>query len=176
MCIRDRFKATPREIDPTLTVPFHKRTEYIADTPKNRRLQAKMISFEKKIAKRFKEYHFKKRKDKIKDLSKSVDSIYVDSQTMAKRYNLMDYIPPEEHEDDDDVDEAPPKKKQKQILVHFSVLTRFLSHQQLQCHVSFHTLGNVQYYAVYSVSLKSCLLYTSPSPRDGLLSRMPSSA
>ena len=26
------------------------------------------------------------------------------------------------------------------------------------------------------VALKSCLLYTSPSPRDGLLSRMPSSA
>ena len=26
------------------------------------------------------------------------------------------------------------------------------------------------------VKLKSCLLYTSPSPRDGLLSRMPSSA
>ena len=25
-------------------------------------------------------------------------------------------------------------------------------------------------------SLKGCLLYTSPSPRDGLLSRMPSSA
>ena len=25
-------------------------------------------------------------------------------------------------------------------------------------------------------SVKSCLLYTSPSPRDGLLSRMPSSA
>ena len=24
--------------------------------------------------------------------------------------------------------------------------------------------------------VKSCLLYTSPSPRDGLLSRMPSSA
>ena len=27
-----------------------------------------------------------------------------------------------------------------------------------------------------SYSLNSCLLYTSPSPRDGLLSRMPSSA
>ena len=25
-------------------------------------------------------------------------------------------------------------------------------------------------------ALESCLLYTSPSPRDGLLSRMPSSA
>ena len=25
-------------------------------------------------------------------------------------------------------------------------------------------------------SVKACLLYTSPSPRDGLLSRMPSSA
>ena len=28
----------------------------------------------------------------------------------------------------------------------------------------------------HSRELKSCLLYTSPSPRDGLLSRMPSSA
>ena len=27
-----------------------------------------------------------------------------------------------------------------------------------------------------NAQLKSCLLYTSPSPRDGLLSRMPSSA
>ena len=26
------------------------------------------------------------------------------------------------------------------------------------------------------VPIKTCLLYTSPSPRDGLLSRMPSSA
>ena len=26
------------------------------------------------------------------------------------------------------------------------------------------------------ILIKSCLLYTSPSPRDGLLSRMPSSA
>ena len=32
-------------------------------------------------------------------------------------------------------------------------------------------------YAVYDVhQLRGCLLYTSPSPRDGLLSRMPSSA
>ena len=30
-----------------------------------------------------------------------------------------------------------------------------------------------EYYQDYSIS---CLLYTSPSPRDGLLSRMPSSA
>ena len=29
---------------------------------------------------------------------------------------------------------------------------------------------------VFQVIVKSCLLYTSPSPRDGLLSRMPSSA
>ena len=30
--------------------------------------------------------------------------------------------------------------------------------------------------SVRMVLLKDCLLYTSPSPRDGLLSRMPSSA
>ena len=29
---------------------------------------------------------------------------------------------------------------------------------------------------LFSCSIYSCLLYTSPSPRDGLLSRMPSSA
>ena len=29
---------------------------------------------------------------------------------------------------------------------------------------------------VYATDIDSCLLYTSPSPRDGLLSRMPSSA
>ena len=28
----------------------------------------------------------------------------------------------------------------------------------------------------YKTQIASCLLYTSPSPRDGLLSRMPSSA
>ena len=31
-------------------------------------------------------------------------------------------------------------------------------------------------YETYSSYDKDCLLYTSPSPRDGLLSRMPSSA
>ena len=30
--------------------------------------------------------------------------------------------------------------------------------------------------AAHTVARESCLLYTSPSPRDGLLSRMPSSA
>ena len=34
----------------------------------------------------------------------------------------------------------------------------------------------LEYYKVTADTLKTCLLYTSPSPRDGLLSRMPSSA
>ena len=29
---------------------------------------------------------------------------------------------------------------------------------------------------IYLIQKRTCLLYTSPSPRDGLLSRMPSSA
>ena len=32
------------------------------------------------------------------------------------------------------------------------------------------------YLTIIDVSIMGCLLYTSPSPRDGLLSRMPSSA
>ena len=35
------------------------------------------------------------------------------------------------------------------------------------------TAGLIKYYEAY---YSNCLLYTSPSPRDGLLSRMPSSA
>ena len=34
----------------------------------------------------------------------------------------------------------------------------------------------VGFFQVTGHGIKACLLYTSPSPRDGLLSRMPSSA
>ena len=36
------------------------------------------------------------------------------------------------------------------------------------------SVGNIM--KKYDLTHRSCLLYTSPSPRDGLLSRMPSSA
>ena len=39
-----------------------------------------------------------------------------------------------------------------------------------------HTPASYMDDIVTSLELKICLLYTSPSPRDGLLSRMPSSA
>ena len=35
---------------------------------------------------------------------------------------------------------------------------------------------SMMHYEAYQREHESCLLYTSPSPRDGLLSRMPSSA
>ena len=40
----------------------------------------------------------------------------------------------------------------------------------------FRLFGLRQLYIIYIVIIYICLLYTSPSPRDGLLSRMPSSA
>ena len=46
--------------------------------------------------------------------------------------------------------------------------------------IKFNTLkdagGNTLFVSDGAGALSSCLLYTSPSPRDGLLSRMPSSA
>ena len=42
--------------------------------------------------------------------------------------------------------------------------------------VDFRDTPFAPYSASYLKQLQSCLLYTSPSPRDGLLSRMPSSA
>ena len=38
------------------------------------------------------------------------------------------------------------------------------------------TSNNVLYFAYDRSDINSCLLYTSPSPRDATLSRMPSSA
>ena len=38
------------------------------------------------------------------------------------------------------------------------------------------TMGCLDEYCIEDPYLMDCLLYTSPSPRDGLLSRMPSSA
>ena len=38
------------------------------------------------------------------------------------------------------------------------------------------TFTGVKYIVSLTDTINSCLLYTSPSPRDGLLSRMPSSA
>ena len=42
--------------------------------------------------------------------------------------------------------------------------------------ISAKALINAELVGAYGHGLSSCLLYTSPSPRDGLLSRMPSSA
>ena len=39
-----------------------------------------------------------------------------------------------------------------------------------------HRLAKYQYLLLTGKLTEHCLLYTSPSPRDGLLSRMPSSA
>ena len=36
--------------------------------------------------------------------------------------------------------------------------------------------SHVFWQSIHAGAVKACLLYTSPSPRDGLLSRMPSSA
>ena len=42
--------------------------------------------------------------------------------------------------------------------------------------VSLKELGDVVLLDIFEGMPKGCLLYTSPSPRDGLLTRMPSSA
>ena len=42
--------------------------------------------------------------------------------------------------------------------------------------LSFAVLNVCTYLELANLTISICLLYTSPSPRDGLLSRMPSSA
>ena len=48
--------------------------------------------------------------------------------------------------------------------------------EQLVTGWHFHDVHEIEYACRGMVEVKTCLLYTSPSPRDGLLSRMPSSA
>src|SRR5665647_1368302 len=54
------------------------------------------------------------------------------------------------------------------------VITMFLIYIGLQT-ISVYVFGLAILSLIISLTLSVCLLYTSPSPRDGLLSRMPSS-
>ena len=47
---------------------------------------------------------------------------------------------------------------------------------QIEVDILGRNIGQQDHYAAAYGNMNVCLLYTSPSPRDGLLSRMPSSA
>ena len=59
----------------------------------------------------------------------------------------------------------------KKMCKEHNMIEPFLDHQVSEGKISYglSSMG-------YDVRISDCLLYTSPSPRDGLLSRMPSSA
>ena len=67
--------------------------------------------------------------------------------------------------------------------LHSDLQTELATDHLDQIHLVQFTIGGTTYYRttgyfdiVYDSNTYTCLLYTSPSPRDGLLSRMPSSA
>ena len=62
-------------------------------------------------------------------------------------------------------------------LIYFSELSRIAIHLPHITVVDTYTDNQVRIrYQTVELGAYTCLLYTSPSPRDGLLSRMPSSA
>ena len=61
------------------------------------------------------------------------------------------------------------------LLKHFEINTRMQSYHMHNEHKILKSLVD-KLKSGLEIALISCLLYTSPSPRDGLLSRMPSSA
>ena len=72
-------------------------------------------------------------------------------------------------------------KLNKNILIAFAasitisaIIAQLLSEQTEYLNATYTTIAD--YVIYFSVFTFFCLLYTSPSPRDGLLSRMPSSA
>ena len=54
--------------------------------------------------------------------------------------------------------------------------TRATAHEQSAAPTSFEAVSDRDLLSILIQASSDCLLYTSPSPRDGLLSRMPSSA
>ena len=79
----------------------------------------------------------------------------------------------------EDFDTAPPAEQAASALHH-----RFLKELQaagepehmILANRAAHQKSSYDYYDWWKERQHDCLLYTSPSPRDGLLSRMPSSA
>ena len=55
-------------------------------------------------------------------------------------------------------------------------LSKDEEHPEIEDYLSYHTCADKKSILSRNIKGVSCLLYTSPSPRDGLLSRMPSSA
>ena len=66
--------------------------------------------------------------------------------------------------------------QQKDMRALLSEFGDVLSDRIGRTHILQHSIELTDEKPVYQASYKICLLYTSPSPRDGLLSRMPSSA
>src|SRR5680860_1750207 len=62
------------------------------------------------------------------------------------------------------------------ILITNPVTGRFIEANRSCCEMFSYEIGELAGQPVEMLSSGICLLYTSPSPRDGLLSRMPSSA
>ena len=60
----------------------------------------------------------------------------------------------------------------------FSYINDLLKNSDLKKNIFVYEVSSKKKIILVSIknNLKTCLLYTSPSPRDGLLSRMPSSA
>ena len=58
-----------------------------------------------------------------------------------------------------------------------AAITKVLSHRvEGNASVDFENIDKAPEERERGITISTCLLYTSPSPRDGLLSRMPSSA
>ena len=69
------------------------------------------------------------------------------------------------------------KKESKYLaLIEFETMLKNLTVDLLQLPDFENTFKRVSHFSKLITSFKTCLLYTSPSPRDATLSRMPSSA
>ena len=124
--------------------------------------------------------------DETCDLIELQGMSVVDTKQFLEYVILHVHVP--SNEEDDVLDQAHAQNGEVVLEEHVQVLVRRVDEELVREDVQLHAHGPRWLLAVAlqhaetagvhdpQASLQLCLLYTSPSPRDGLLSRMPSSA
>ena len=99
--------------------------------------------------------------EEVSDLQRATDEFVEKSREVTEHTDVFDLEPGH-------TPENPRVRRIKSPVLHHIVYEQTLRHERI--------LNIVEQLIGPGVSHNGCLLYTSPSPRDGLLSRMPSSA
>ena len=113
----------------------------------------------------------------IKDISKVIDNLHTsEEERLQAKQKLQELLEQADKDAQDQVTERWKFDMQSDSFLSKNIRPLVLVFLTAVFTLLAFTDGNIGEFKIQEEYIPICLLYTSPSPRDGLLSRMPSSA